>query len=356
MQLLEVVDPRHLFENYIYFTAASPGLVEHFRQYADSVSERFQLPVDSLVVDIGSNTGSLLQFFKGRGCRVVGVDPATQIAEAATAAGITTVPDFFTPSVGESIVSGHGSASVITANNVFAHADNLAEMAEGVRRLLAPDGVFIFEVNHLVDIYQNMLFDTVYHEHLCYHSVKPLLRFLSRFGMEVFDVAHSSSKGGSIRVFAQREGGPHRVLPSIGEYLRQEESSKIHELLTWERYTAAVQRARSAVLQKIIELRKSGARIVGFGASPTVTTLMYHFGLAEHLDYLVDDNKSRHGLFSPGHHLAVHPPQRMRDERIEYAIILAWRYADPIRRNHAEYLRKGGRFIIPLPELRILSE
>jgi SAM-dependent methyltransferase len=356
MQLLEVVDPRHLFENYIYFTSVSPGLVEHFRRYAESVSDRFQFPAGSLVVDIGSNTGTLLQFFKERGFRVLGVDPAKQIAQMASAGGTPTIGDFFTPALSDGILAEYGSAQIVTANNVFAHADDLAEMAEGIRRLLAPDGVFIFEVNHLVDIYQNMLFDTVYHEHLCYHSVRPLLRFLKRFDMEVFDVLHSSSKGGSIRVFAQKIGGPHQILSSSGDSLKREEAMKIHELITWERYTASVQRARSNILQKVIELRKSGARIVGFGASPTVTTLLYHFDLAEHLDYLVDDNKNRHGLFSPGHHLAVHPPQRMRDDGVEYALIMAWRYAEPIRKNHVGYVRSGGQFIVPLPELRILSE
>jgi SAM-dependent methyltransferase len=356
VQLLEVVDPVHLFENYIYFTSSSPGLVEHFRRYSEEVLARFNLAANALVVDIGSNTGSLLQFFKQHGCRVVGIDPAKEIAHTATASGIPTVADFFSPSVADSIRIQEGSAELVTANNVFAHADNLAQMAEGVRRLLSPQGVFIFEVNHLGDIVKNFLFDTVYHEHLCYHSVTPLRRFLARFGMEIFDISHSSSKGGSIRVFAQLQGGPHIIRPSVSEYLLREESDKLHEMITWERYTAQVQRKRSEILCKLLEIKRAGARVAGFGASPTVTTLMYHFGLAEHLTYLVDDNSKRHGLLSPGHHLPVHPPSKLSEDGIEYTLILAWRYETPIRRNHSKYVAQGGRFIVPLPELRILSE
>jgi SAM-dependent methyltransferase len=352
VQLLEVVDPRFLFENYIYFTTASPGLVEHFRRYAESVTSNFKMDPNSLVVDIGSNTGSLLKFFQDSGHRVLGIDPAKDISAAANAAGIQTLTDFFTPALAEKIRAEHGSAAVVTANNVFAHADDLSGMAEGVRRLLAKDGIFIFEVNHLVDITQNILFDTVYHEHLCYHSVKPLITFLGTFGMEIFDVQHSSSKGGSIRCFAQLKGGGRAKKPAVGEILALEESTQIHELITWDRFCTTIQRARSELLRELLHLKRNGSKIVGFGASTTVTTIFYHFELAPHLDYIVDDNKSRHGLYSPGYHIPVHSPSKLYEEKPESVLILAWRYAAPIMKNHSAYLHQGGKFLVPLPQLQ----
>lgn len=354
VQLLDVVDPESLFGSYIYTTSISLGLVEHFRRYAEDVSSRFQPPAGSLVIDIGSNDGTLLRFFKERQYRVLGIDPAAEIAHAATAAGIPTLPDFFTSTIARRIRSEQGPASFVTANNVFAHSDHLADMADGIRELLADDGVFMFEVSYLGDILDHLLFDTVYHEHLGYHSIKPFALFCRRHGLELFDVLRMPTKGGSFRGFVQRLGGPRPVAPVVGEMIAAEAAAGMDQPATFQKYSARIDRSKQELLAIVKQLKAEGRTLAGFGASATVTTLIHHFEIGPFLDFLVDDNTSRHGLFSPGHHLPVLPPQALRDRKADHVIILAWQYATPILKRHAGFLEQGGHFIVPLPEIRVI--
>ena len=243
---------------------------------------------------------------------------------------------------------------IVTANNVFAHSDNLPEMAEGIRELLADDGVFIFEVSYLADILERKLFDTVYHEHLCYHSVKPLASFFDRHGLEFMDIERLPNKGGSIRGLVQRKGGPRPIAPVVAEMLRLEEKMGLARLPLFENFAADLERVKTGLLQLARKLKSGHKKIAGFGASATVTTLVYNFELGPFLSFLVDDNVSRHGLFSPGHHLPVFPAAALREQKADYAIVLAWQYAGPIlKKNHA-FAASGGRFIVPLPEVKII--
>ncbi len=349
VQLLDVVNPDHLFGDYTYRTSSSLGLVEHFRLYADAVHSIVQPLSNSLAVEIGSNDGTLLRFFQDKGMRVLGVDPATKIANEATATGIETLPQFFTSELANSITENHGKASIVAANNVFAHADGLGDIAEGVRGLLAEDGVFIFEVSYLVDIVDRMLFDTVYHEHLCYHSVKPLDRFLARHGMQLIDVQRLPTKGGSIRCFAQLADGPRPVDASVPGLLRLEENKQLDQLATFEQFAADIDSAKLAVHENLAKVRGNGVRVAGFGASATVTTLLHHFELAESLEFLVDDNQSKWGLLSPGHHLEVRSPRSLFDENIGCVVVLAWAYATNIMKTHRDFQDNGGKFLVPLP-------
>lgn len=354
VQLLEVVDPGILFRNYIYTTSISLGLVEHFRRYADQFVRRFASPPNSLAVDIGSNDGTLLKFFKARGLRVVGIDPAAQIASQATQAGVPTIPAFFDLELARRIRRENGPAAIVTANNVFAHSDSLPEMAEGIRELLADDGVFIFEVSYLADILEKKLFDTVYHEHLCYHSVQPLAAFFQRHGLEFFDIERLPNKGGSIRGLVQRKGGPRKIAPVVAEMLRQEEKMGLARLPVFKSFAADLERVKTGLLQLARQLKADNKIIAGFGASATVTTLIYNFELGPFLSFLVDDNVSRHGLFSPGHHLPVLPAAALRGQKAGYAIVLAWQYAEPILQKHRDFTACGGHFIVPLPEVKII--
>ncbi len=208
VQLLDVIDPVRLFSCYQYTTASSPGLEAHFQRYAAQVVDKLALPAGSLVVDVGSNDGTLLRQFAGRKMRVVGIDPATDLARAAVAAGIPTLNAFMDAQTAQRVRQDYGPVKLCTANNVFAHNDELGRMAAAIGSLLADDGVFVFEVSYLLDTVKGLVFDFVYHEHLCYHSVKPMDAFLRRHGMHLFDVEHVPSKGGSMRGFAQKLGGP----------------------------------------------------------------------------------------------------------------------------------------------------
>jgi SAM-dependent methyltransferase len=352
--MLDVVDPETLFRDYIYNTGASSSLVEHFRRYADELIARFGLSPGSLAVDIGSNDGTFLRFLKAKGLRVLGIDPAEAVAARATASGVETVPAFFTSTLGRELRSRHGAAALVTANNVFAHSDHLADMADGVRELLSPDGVFVFEVSYLVDIIDKRLFDTVFHEHLCFHSIKPLTAFLARHGLELFDVTRIPSKGGSLRAFAQRTGAARGVAPVVGELVQLESMMGLDRPAIFAEYTGTLEATKRDLHELLGSIKASGATVAGFGASATVTTLIYHFELGPFLDYLVDDNEARHGLYSPGLHLPVRPSSMLHDEKPDAVVVLAWQYADPIMAKHRAYVEQGGTFVVPLPEVKVV--
>lgn len=355
VQLLDVVEPEALFRNYIYVSSSSPGLVEHFRRYADEVCSRLKPPNGTLVLDIGSNDGTLLKFFQGRGMRVLGVDPARDIASKATDSGIETLPTFFTAELAREVRRSHGPAAIITANNVFAHADHLADMADGTRDLMAPDGVFVFEVSYLVDLMREMVFDSVYHEHLCYHSVKPLQDFFHRHGMELIDTERVSTKGGSLRGTVQCAGGPRTVSPAVSELIAVEENLGLDRPEAFSAFAAKIDNAKTQFAGVIQDLQARGKTIAGYGASATTTTLMYHFDLGRAITFIVDDNPQRQGLFSPGHHIPILPPQAIYERRPDYVIILAWRFSRPIIKKHQAYLDQGGRFIVPLPKIELFG-
>ena len=355
VQNLDVVNPEVLFRDYSYRTASSLGLVEHYRRYAEDVTARFRVEPGSFVVEIGSNDGSLLRFFKDQGLRVLGIDPARRIAREATANGIPTLPEFFDEKLAAAIREQHGPAAIVTANNVFAHADGLADIVRGIRRVLAADGVFIFEVSYLVDIVERFLFDTVYHEHVSYHTILPLERFFERLEMQLFDVRRIASKGGSIRGFAQRAPeGRRPVAAAVGELLELEAGRGFSELEIYREYGKAIEVKKAELNRFVDDARARGKTVAGYGASATVTTLIWHFELTRKLEFLADDNPAKHGLFSPGCHLPVLPSEEIYARRPDYVVILAWNYADPIIQRHQSFLDEGGRFVIPLPELRVV--
>lgn len=349
-QLLDVVSPDILFGSYIYVTSSSPGLVEHFRSYAEELLGWLQPPAGALAVDIGSNDGTLLRFFKDASLRVVGVDPALEIGRRATAQGIETRTAFFGPEIAKQVREERGSATIVTANNVFAHTDDLGAMADGVRSLLADDGVFVFEVSYLLDMIDGMIFDLIYHEHLDYHSVKPLMSFLSSRGLELIDVRRNASKGGTLRCIAQLAGAGRPTSPTLARMIAHEDAVGLHRVETYSRWAERIALVGSKVNGMIRDLRAQGKTIAGYGASATGTVLTYTFGLADFIDFIVDDVPERQGRFSPGHHIPVVGANRIYEDRPDYVIVLAWRFADMIISKHSGYTNSGGRFIVPLPE------
>jgi SAM-dependent methyltransferase len=349
VQLLDVIDPVRLFSCYQYTSASSPGLEAHFQRYARQVMDKLALPAGALVLDVGSNDGTLLRQFAARQMRVVGIDAATELARNATAAGIPTLNAFMDEQTARRVVKEYGPVKLCTANNVFAHNDALGNMAAAIGSLLADDGVFVFEVSYLMDTVQGLVFDFVYHEHLCYHSVKPMDAFLRRHGMQLFDVERVPSKGGSIRGFAQKIGGPRAVSPRVAELVNLEEAAGLYDPATYETFRARVDGLRDQTVHFLEQARAKGATIAGYGASATVTTLMHHFKIGGLIDFLVDDNPLRHGTVSPGFRVPVHHPDALYSRRPEIVLILAWRFAQPILQNHARYLQQGGTFIVPVP-------
>jgi SAM-dependent methyltransferase len=355
LQLLDVVDPSVLYAHYVYVSGTSPVFVRHFKDYAAYVIDNFQPAPAGLVVDIGSNDGTLLRFFKDSGRRVLGVDPAQEISEQTRASGIPVLVDYFSPVVADRIRAEHGAASVIAANNVIAHIDDLAGVMEGVRRLLAPDGVFVFEVSYLGSVVENTLFDTIYHEHIDYHSVTPLQAFFDRCGLELIEAVRVDSHGGSLRGVVQIKGGPRRQGKSVRAMLDYEEAAGLNRPDTYAAFANHVDGLRTELTGMLHRLKSEGKRIAGFGAPAKLTTLMYHFGLeADLIDFVVDDSPLKQGHFTPGMHIPVVPAQELYNRKPDYVVILAWNFAKPIIEKHSAFREAGGRFIVPLPKVEVI--
>ena len=354
VQLLDVVDARVLFENYVYVSGTSAQFVKHFEDYAKRLMAEYEPATGSLVVDIGSNDGTLLGFFKSAGMNVLGVDPARDIASDATARGIETINDFFTPGLAARLRAERGPARIVTANNLFAHVDDLGGVVDGVRGLLADDGVFVFEVSYLMDVLQNTLFDTIYHEHLDYHSVIPLVRFFRANGMELIGAERLPTHGGSLRGTAALAGGPHKVDGSVDELIGAEREIGLDRVETLQGFAARIDTLRLELVTLLGDLKAGGASIAAFGAPAKATTLMYHFGIGpEIIDFIADDSPLKQGLYSPGLHIPVVSGGEIAKRRPDYLVILAWNFADPIIANHQSFHQAGGRFILPLPEVKV---
>jgi SAM-dependent methyltransferase len=354
-QILDVIDPEILYGEYIYVTASSMGLAEHFRSYADSVTGRCRLSPGSLVVDIGSNDGTLLRCFQERGMCVLGVEPAAHIAAQATANGIKTIDKFFTPELARQMVSEHGYVNLVTANNVFANIDDLMSWVNAVNELLAEDGVFVFESYYLADLVQNMVFDFIYHEHLSAFSVRPIQTLFERVGLELVVVERIPTKGGSLRYFVQRQGGPLARDGSVAKMLALEDNMGLYHKETFSAFTDKINCLKEKTKKFLVKAKSEGKSVVGFGASITGTTLIYHFEIGKYLDYLVDDNLAKQGRFSPGIHLPVLSTSVLHERKPDYVVVLAWRFAEPFIKKNQAYLKSGGCFIIPVPEFKVVT-
>lgn len=349
-----VVNPEIIYRDYLYMTTSSLGLSDHFHRYAGAVLRRLAPPSGSLVVDIGSNDGTLLKEFKTHKMRVLGVEPATAIAGEANKAGIETLPEFFEGALAEKIRKDYGPAQVITINNLFANIDDLDTMAGAVAKLLASDGVLVIESSYLADLIKNMVFDFIYHEHLSYFSVKPMATFLRRFGLELIDIEHIPTKGGSLRYYIQPFGGPRSVSSCVAKLIADEEKIGLYDTEIYETFAKRIDAVKREFTEKLRKFKDQGMAISGYGASATTTTLIYHFEIAGMIDYIVDDNPAKQGRFSPGYHIPVLPSDVIYTRKPDYIIMLAWRYADAISKKHQKYLEQGGHFIVPLPKTEVI--
>jgi SAM-dependent methyltransferase len=356
LQNIHIVNPDILFRNYTYRSSDSLGLVKHFQDYAKSVTAGLGLPQGSLIIEMGSNDGSLLKAFKAEGMRVLGIDPARNIAAAATAEGVPTLPEFFTSEIAAQILADNGPAALMCANNVFAHMDGLPDVVRGIRTVLAPNGAFVFEVSYIVDMIDNMVFDTIYHEHVSHHALEPLEGLFNRFDMTLFDAVRVPTKGGSIRAFAQpKSTGQRPRSASLIEMMEEEKRRGITQPGIYRQWYQKIEERRQETLDYIDAQIAAGKTIAGYGASTTATTLTYHFELGSRMQYIFDDNPIKHGLYSPGFHLPVRPSSEIYKLKPDVIVILVWTYADVIAGRHAKYLEEGGKFLSPLPGLRIIE-
>lgn len=349
-QLSGVVDPKILFENYVYFSSGMPALPKHFRDYATEITQRFVEGRGGRVIEIGSNDGLLLGAIQNLGPQVLGVDPATNIVQVANSRGVPTMNAFFGQEVAQEIVSTKGQADVIIGNNVVAHINDYEDLMGGVTTLLQPGGAFVFEAPHLLDMFQNLAFDTVYHEHLSYLSVGPMSRLMQRFGMEIFDVKSFPVQGNSIRVYASQTGA-RPVQESVEQFITQEKATGMTDIKQYHNLAGRIGQMKTQVVDLLTSLKQDDVRIAGYGAPAKGNTLLNYYGIDQRtLDYATEELPSKIGLYTPGTHIPVIDMSQARQIPPDFYLLLAWNYKGPILEKEAEFRRNGGKFIMPIGE------
>jgi hypothetical protein len=353
VQLADIVPPEIMFRNYLYVSGISDTMRLHFSELAESIVKRFNLSPESLVVDIGGNDGTLLKSFKNFGVKVLNVEPAHNIAKMSVDNGIETINEFWDEYVASKIKKSSGGAKIIIGTNVFAHVDNLDDFMRGVKTLLSDDGVFIVEVPYLVDLIKKKEFDTIYHEHLSYFALKPLITLFSKFGMVLFDVERVGVHGGSIRVFVKR--GLENQSDSVKELLKLEENEGLSSLEIYENFAKNVEMIKEKLVSLLKKLKDNGKSIVGYGAPAKGNVLLNYCKIGtDLLEYTVDKTPIKQGLYTPGMRIPVFPPEKIVEDMPDYVLILSWNFADEIIKQQQKYKELGGKFIIPIPEPKII--
>jgi D-mycarose 3-C-methyltransferase len=357
VQLLDRVPPHAMFDEYLYISSASDTLKNHFDELSRTLIERLALPDGAMVVDIGCNDGTLLSAFRrnsdGR-LKVVGVDPARNLGAAAAHLGIKRYETLFTADTAAGMMREEGGANLITATNTFPHIQDLPDFIGGLKNLLVPGGYFVAEMHYLGDLLEQVAFDTVYHEHVSYWALAPLQRLMRRHGMEVVDVERLPIHHGQLRVFVQRQG-EGTMRDSVRELLRQEEEAGLRRLETYVEFADKVQGIRRQLTDTLNGLRESGSRVVGYGAPAKGNTLLSYLNFgSDQLEYIVDKSPLKQGRYTPGKHIPVVPPSRLTTDRPDYVLLLAWNFRDEVLEQQAAYRQLGGRFITPVPEVRII--
>lgn len=354
IQLGHVVSPKILFSDYVYLSSTSDVFIRHFVDFAEIAYKRFKLNSDSLIVDIGSNDGILLKPFKKKNIKTLGIEPAKKIAELARKDGIETLPVFLNENVAKNINKKYGKASIVTATNVFAHIDDLNEVIKAVKIILKEDGVFVIEVPYLIDFIKKRYFDLIYHEHLSYWRVQTFVKFFSKFNMEVFDVEKVPVHGGSIRVYVKKKGNKLDVNNKIKKFVKKEKLYGLDKISTYLEYSKKIQENKIKLINLLYKVKKSGDSIAGYGAPAKGNTLLNYFNIGtEILNYIIDDNSWKQGLYTPGKKIPVKDFSFLKKSKPDYLLILAWNFSDSIISKNQNFSKKGGKFIIPVPNPKI---
>jgi SAM-dependent methyltransferase len=348
--------PAEFFRHYLYTPGAADGLRRHFSSLADRLVEGGYVPAAGYLVDIGCNEGVLLFACADRGLRVVGIDPARNLIERVRSAGIEVVGEYFGLDVGRQLRERLGPASVVTTTNTFNHIDDLHGFVTGVRDLLAADGVFIVEVPHCADLLEHNEFDTIYHEHLSEFSVRSIVELYRACGLEVFDVEALAVHGGSMRVWAQLAGGPKQRSERVGHWLEDEERRGLFAPITYQAFRDRVETLRETLRGQIASLRASGSEVAAYGAPAKGMTLLAYCGFGpDDVAYVVDRSPLKQGRFTPGTGIPIVAPERIASDPPDVLLLLAWNYLDEILAQQADFLRRGGRFLVPIPAPRFVG-
>lgn len=345
-QLVDVISKEELFRDYIYFTSGMPRISNHFKDYAVHVMKNFLKPND-FVVEIASNDGILLAFFKKHGYKTLGIEPALNIVKVAKKLGIESIPEFFSEKLANRIAKKCGKAKVIMANNVVAHIDDHQDLAKGVSAMLADDGVFVIEAPYLIDMFDNLTFDTIYHEHLSFLAVRPLKYLFERYGLEIFDVQVIPVQGVSIRVFVGKKG-MHPIKSVVKKLINKELDYKLDKLSSYVKLANRVKKSKKRLLALLSKLKKQKKRIASYGAPAKGNTLLNYYKIGPRtLEFALEDLPSKQGLYTPGMHIPVVDTKFAHENEPDYYLMLAWNYKKAILEKEKKF-RKKGKFIIPV--------
>lgn len=352
VQQLYLIDPEVLYKEYFYLSSATQTAVNHFRQYAKDMNE--YLPKGSFIVEMGSNDGVLLAPLKESGFEVLGVEPAGNISAIAAQKGLETINDFFNSRTAQSIKEKHGQADAILANNVFAHIDDVDEIIRSIKILLKSSGIFVFEVHYLLDLIEKLQYDTIYHEHFSYYSVTALINYFKKFDMEVFDVKKLPVHAGSIRVYVRNKSNKE-ISKNVHDAVEEELRAGLDRVETYLDFAKKVAEHKTALRKLLADIKHQGGTIAGYGAPGRGNTMLNYCEIGtDMLDYCVDESPLRQGRYIPGVHIPIFSPAKMREKMPTHSLMLAWSYKDEILKRESELVRKGCKFIIPLPEIEII--
>lgn len=359
LQITETISPEKLFREYMYFSSFSETVLENAHGLSQRLIIRCNLNKNSQVIEVASNDGYLLRNYTEQAIPVLGIEPARNIAQKAEENGIPTICEFFDEELALRLRNDGWQADVIHANNVVAHVANLHSVLEGLALLLKPDGVAVIENHYAKDMIDHTEFDSIYHEHLCYFSVTSFRNLFAQHGLALVDAERLPVHGGSLRVYFQREDGPRSLAIDgarrVEAILDEEARWGVAQIEFYRHFGEKVEWLRRALLTCIHQIKEDGKRIVVYGASAKSTTLLNYFGIGkESLEYVVDRSTVKQGYYTPGTHLLIRPPEYLLEDRPEYVLLLTWNFAEEILNQQAEYRAGGGRFIIPIPELKVV--
>lgn len=356
VQLEEYESPENIFGDYVYFASFSTSWLEHCARYVNRMIDELGLDRTSSVVEIASNDGYLLQYFKQRDIPVLGVEPAKNVARAAIEKGIPTETDFFGVTKAQEMRLRGIRADLMIANNVMAHVPDINDFIEGFRILLKPEGVATFEFPHLLKLMEDVQFDTIYHEHFSYLSLSVAQKIFEAHGLQVFNAEELSTHGGSLRLFVQHTGGLKPIADSVGRIVEQERQSGLLCVDTYERFSEKVKSLKRDLLSLLIALKNEKKNVVAYGAAAKGNTLLNYCGIrTDFIDYVVDRSPHKQGLYLPGSRIPVYAIEKIRETRPDYVLVLPWNLTEEITEQMACVRDWGGRFIVPIPKPRILD-